>query len=335
MPGRAADSWRAFTDTSGRRMVAKILRVEAEQVIFELKSNGAQVTIAMDQLSAGDALFVLKYQEPVQPERPSASAAGAPVAALAASQLYPRSRKEIEMGIKEIVKRPKPKELSAEVYEATKQLNIYRFLCGVPFNVKGDVECSKNAGDAALACKEAGTLAHTLGHSTDHCNLSTVGNMAATIAQYMEDGGANNREARGHRAWCINPPMGKVGFGSGGKSFSAMWCMDDSGTAQQGSWAYPGKGLFPLQFFHGNAWSVYGVNSSANPKVEIFRLAKRPEQPLPATGDIPGHVVKVLHVSRAMMDGVNFEPAEPAKRGIYWVRISSESTHEGYLVELY
>jgi len=338
MSSRAADSWRVFTDTSGRHMVAKILRVETEQVTFELKSNGQHVTLAMDKLCAGDALYVLQYHEPTEADRASAAAAAAASAAssaAAASELYPRSRKEIEAGIKEIAKRPRPKELSAEVHEATKQLNIYRFLCGVPFAVVGDVECSKNAGSAAIACREAGTISHSLGHFTDHCNLSTMGNMAATVAQYMEDGGDNNREARGHRAWCLNPPMGKVGFGSGGKSFSAMWCMDNSGTAQKGTWAYPGKGFFPLQYFHGNAWSFYGLDCGANPKVEIFRLAKRPEQPLPATGDIPGHEVKVRHVSHAMMNGLNFEPAEPAKHGIYWVRISSESIHEGYLVELF
>ena len=348
MSSRAAESWRVFTDTSGRRMIAKILRVETEQVILELKSNSQQVTIAIDQLCAGDALFVLQYHEPAESEHPpttaatastaataASAAAGVTPSAAAASQFYPRSRKEIEVGIKEIAKRARPKELSAEVHEATKQLNIYRFLCSVPSTVKGDVECTKNAGEAALACKAAGTISHSLGHFTDHCNLSTMGNMAATVGQYIEDSGDNNREARGHRAWCLNPPMGKVGFGSGGKGFSAMWCMDNSGTPQKGTWAYPGKGFFPLQYVHGNAWSLYGLASTANPKVEIFRLAKRPDQPFPATGDIPGHEVKVRHISNAMMNGLNFEPAEPAKRGIYWVRISCEGVHEGYLVELY
>ena len=60
-PCRAADAWRTFTDTSGRRMVAKILKVEAEQVILELKANGEHVTIAMDKLSASDAVFVLQH----------------------------------------------------------------------------------------------------------------------------------------------------------------------------------------------------------------------------------------------------------------------------------
>ncbi len=341
-------------------MVAKILKVEAEQVILELKTNGEHVTIAMDKLSAGDAVYVLQHSGaegtlpltrppvwppprlPVRPPSPAGTepltipaAPAAAASASAAGQIYPRTRKEIEAGIKEITKRPRPPELSADVHEATKQLNIYRFLCGLSCDVKGDVECSKNATDAAMACRQAGTVSHDLGHSTDRCNLSTMGNAVASVAQFMEDGGGNNRDGRGHRAWCLNPPMGKVGFGSASKSFSAMWCMDESGTSAQGTWAYPGKGLFPVQYVHGSAWSFYGVDSATIPKVEVFRLSKRPEEPLPPTGDIAGHEIKVLHVSRAMMNGFNFEPADPAKRGIYWVRITSESLHEGYLVELY
>ncbi len=341
IPCRAADDWHTFTDLSGRRMVGKVLRVDAEVVVVELKGNSQQVSIPFDKLSPGDVMYALQHSDgptpaaKPQPAPDATAPAATPAGATDASHLYPRTRKEIEAGIKEIAKRPKPKDLSSEVHEATKQLNIFRFLCGVPSNVKGDMEFSKNAEDAALACKQAGNISHSLGHSTDHCNLSSMGNMVATVAQYIEDGGDNNRDGRGHRAWCLNPPMGKVGFGSGGKAFSAMWCMDGSGTPQKGTWSYPGMGMFPLEYMRGNAWSLYGIDGTILPKVEIVRLAKRPEQPFPATGDIPGHVVKVVHVSRAMMNGINFEPAEPAKRGIYWVRVTSESLHEGYVVELF
>ena len=332
---RAGDEWRTFTDISGRRMVAKVLRVEAEHVVVELKSSGEQVSIRINKLSVGDMLFVLEHKATGGTVKPDRAAAAPATGESAAAALYSRTRKEIEAGIREIAKRPKPKDLAAEVHEATKKLNIYRFLCGLPADVQGDAQCSKNAEDAALACKQAGTISHSLGHSTEKCNLSSMGNVVATVSQFMEDGGDNNRDSRGHRAWCLNPPMGKVGFGSGGKSFAAMWCMDSSGKSQKGTWAYPGMGLFPLEYLHGNAWSFYGIDQATNPKVEIFRLAKRPEQAFPATADIPGHVIKVSRVSRAMMNGINFELAEPAKRGIYWVRVTGESLHEGYLVELY
>jgi hypothetical protein len=35
------------------------------------------------------------------------------------------------------------------------------------------------------------------------------------------------------------------------------------------------------------------------------------------------------------MNGINFEPEEPAKRGIYWVTVNGGGLRESYLVELY
>jgi hypothetical protein len=64
---------------------------------------------------------------------------------------------------------------------------------------------------------------------TDDTGRTMVGKQVDCVSQFMEDGGANNRDERGHRAWCLNARMGKVGFGSGGGSYSAMWCMDGSG----------------------------------------------------------------------------------------------------------
>jgi hypothetical protein len=69
-------------------------------------------------------------------------------------------------------------------------------------------------------------------------------------------------------------------------------------------------------------------------KVEVFRLPKRPEKSLSVNGEIDGRVIKVNHVSLGM-GGINFEPEEPAKRGVYWVRVSGDGVREGYLVELY
>lgn len=352
---RAADEWHTFTATDGRTMVAKVLDVESTFALVELKASGKRVPLNFRSLTEADQEFLNKLRlgtgagtatgtgdgtgdgtttpDPAQDGVPDAAADGEP----GAKHLYPRTRKEIQDGIREIAKRERSKGLSKEVHEATNQLNIYRFLCGVPCNVKGDPECSKAAEDAALACKANGGLSHQLGHSTEKCNISSVGSVVASVAQYMEDGGSNNRDVRGHRAWCLNPPMGKVGFGSGGNQYSAMWCMDSSGKSLRGTWAYPGKGLFPVEYMHGNAWSLYNAGHPGSVdklKVEVIRLPKRPERSLPATGEIAGHSLKINHVSLGM-NAINFEPEEPANRGIYWVRVNGGGIHEGYLVELY
>ena len=348
IPGlcHAADTWRTFTDDKGRKMIAKILHVEASFVVVELKADGRQIPLDFEKLSEADVAFLQKYKsaantakptDPATDSRDGAADETAPDGEPQTGRLYPRTRKEIQDGIREIEKRPKPKTLSKEVHEATNKLNIYRFLCGVPAIVEGDPEFSKNAEDAALACKQNGGLSHAIGHSTDKCNLSTIGNVVGCVSQFMEDGGANNRDARGHRAWCLNARMGKVGFGSGGDSYSAMWCMDGSGKAIRDTWSYPGKGLFPLEYMHGNAWSLYGAGQPSSVdklKVEVFRLSKRPEHSLPSSGDIPGREIKVNHVSLGM-NAINFEPEEPNKRGIYWVRINGGGVRDGYLVELF
>lgn len=344
LPLSGADKWRTFTDIKGRKMEAKILRVENDFVVVELKASGKQLPVEFDKLSEEDVEFLKNYDDSEDSADPGDTSDAAdddeapPGGEPENKRLYPKSREEIRAGIREIEKRPKPEGVSREVHEATNKLNIYRFLCGVPHDVEPDMEFSKNAEDAALACKQHGGLSHGLGRSTDKCNLSTVGNVVSSVSQYIEDSGDNNRDARGHRAWCLNPPMGKVGFGSGGDSYSAMWCMDGGGKSIRGIWTYPGRGLFPLDYMHGNAWSLYGAGKAESAdklKVEVFRLSKRPEKPLSQHGEINGRVIKVNHVSLGMGDAINFEPEEPARRGIYWVRVNGGGVSEGYLVELF
>jgi hypothetical protein len=332
----SADAWRTFTDIKGRKVEAKVIRVESDSVLVELQANGKQLPIELKKLSQEDVEFLHTYYN-----FPNGAVAAnehrTPDGEPKAGHLYPKTREEIRAGIRDIQKQEKPEGISKEVHEATIQLNIYRFLCGVPHEVLADPEFSKNAEDAALACKKHGSLSHGIGHSTDKCNLSTVGSVKDSVAQYIEDSGDNNRDARGHREWCLNSAMGKVGFGSGGDSYSAMWCMDGSGKRIRGIWTYPGRGLFPLEYMHGNAWSLYGAGkaeSAEKLKVEVFRLPKRPENTLPQHGEIDGRVIKVNHVSLGM-GGINFEPEEPAKRGVYWVRVNGGGISEGYLVELF
>lgn len=343
LSGHASNVWHTFTDVMGRKLEAKVMRVEGDFALVELKSSGKQLPLEFDKLSDEDVEFLNHYEAPVETadKTPSAGTAtedGLPDGEPESGRLYPRTKEEIRSGIREINSRKKPEEISREVFEATKQLNIYRFLCGVPSDVEPDAEFSKSADDAALACKKNGGLSHTIGHSTNKCNLSSIGDMGNSVGQYIEDGGDNNRDARGHRAWCLNPPMKRVGFGTGGDSYSAMWCMNSEGKSLRGIWTYPGRGLFPLEYMRGNAWSLYGIDRPDSPdkiRIEMFRLSKRPDKPFSATADIPGRKVEINHVSLSMLNGINFEPEEPAKRGVYWVRVSGGGVHEGYLVELY
>jgi hypothetical protein len=335
----AADAWHTFTDRGGRTMVAAIVKVESTYAILKLKANGREVTLGFDKLSEEDVDFLNSYDPGDAPGKAGETAEDtATEEEPEVGRLYPRSKEEIRKTIREIKGLPRPEGISREVHEATQTLNIYRYLCGVPYKVESDATFSANAEQAALACEKHGGLSHDIGSFTDKCNLYSGGDMIRSVSAYIEDSGANNRERRGHRAWCLNPPMEKVGFGSGKKGYSAMWCMDSGGKPIRGTWAYPGKGLFPLDYMHGDAWSVYGIDvpdSIDKVEVRVFKLSSRPEKPFSATADIPGREIPVKYVSKGMMRGINFEPEEPAKRGIYWITIRGGGIRESYLVELY
>ena len=327
-----ADAWRTFTDKGGRKMEASVVKVEEGYAILKLRKNGREVEIHFDKLSDEDVEFLESHdpgeaakEEPAEDEPET-------------GRLYPRSKEEIRAAIREIKGRDRPDGISKAVHEATQQLNIFRYLCGVPYEVEADADMSAKAEDAAKACEKHGGLSHDLGHSTDKCNLAGGSGMVSSVAQYINDSGENNRERRGHRAWCLNPPMDKVGFGEADGGYSAMWCMESGGKSIGDSWAYPGKGLFPLEYMHGNAWSLYGAGvpkSADEVKVQVFKLSSRPGKPFSPNADIPGSEIPVKYVSIASMHGINFEPEEPAKRGIYWVTVRGGGIRESYLVELY
>ncbi len=332
-----AEAWRTFTDARDRKMVAKIINVGDDFVVLELKASGRQHAIKFELLSEEDVEYLKNYdpeatQEPAKPDAEQADIE-------ANKRLYPRTKEEIRVGMRAIQKSDPAEGISPKTHDAIVALNIYRFLSGVSYDVLGDAKFSENATDAAIACKKNGGLSHDLGHSTDRCNLYSGGSMVDSVRAYMDDSGENNRERRGHRAWCLNPPMGKAGFGTAGDSYSAMWCMDGSGNGTPPEfWAYPGQGFYPQEFMHGTAWSIYfqeKIDDLDKVEVEVFRLTKRPEKALPMHGEIEGHVVPILYKSKSMLNGINFEPEDPTRKGIYWVRVTGGGVRLGYVVELF
>ena len=94
-----------------------------------------------------------------------------------------------------------------------------------------------------------------------HSNLyggGGSGGCAASIGAYMNDSDPGNITVLGHRRWCLNPAMGRVGIAASA-GHSAMWSFDGS-RKEIPDWdfiAYPAPGLFPVSHFNANqAWSV-------------------------------------------------------------------------------
>ncbi|MGJ8657993.1 MAG: CAP domain-containing protein [Akkermansiaceae bacterium] len=249
-------------------------------------------------------------------------------------------KKEIRDTIKEIEAREAPNGVTAEVQDAVNLLNVYRFLSRVPYDVKADKKMIEMAADAASICSEKGELSHGFGHSTDKCNLAMNGGrmtMAGSVTQYMNDAGANNRERRGHRRWCINHRMGKTGFGIKG-SYSAMYSMDHSDRGGRKNYSYPGHGFYPVKYLHGNGWSYHIVEGSAPSDclVQVWKLKKFDEK-APSWNDEPdGRELKVAF-KYIYSDTIVFEPdSEPiTRKGTYLVRLKGSGLKEQYLVHLY
>jgi len=355
-PIRAADGAenRIWNTVRGKKIEGSLLHVEGENVVLQKKNSKETVTVPKEDLMPVDTLYLeqLEKKKIVPAETPSSpgdkrGADGPPAAEPASgddaevpgepakSRLYPRTKEEIRSGLRAIYQRDKSKVVSREVHDAINRLNAYRFLSGLYSEVGTEPHMIKGAQDASKACAESGQLSHSLGHSTDKCNLSMGRqDMASSVDGYISDGGTNNRERRGHRRWCLNPPLKNAGFGREG-NFSAMWCMDSSGTGSRDGWSYPGKGLYPHDYVQGNAWSYYHTGAlPPDTEVKMWKLTRRPEQMLAFTAKPAGREIDVDY--KFVYDNtINWEPVTKGKRGIYWVRIHGRQVREQYLVELF
>lgn len=352
----AAEDVRIWQSVRGQRIEGSFVKAEGDKVVIQRKNSKETVTVPREELMPPDTIYLEQLEKKNKPAsgkptapRPAPGAApagplpgdiaddedvpGEPVK----GHLYPRTKDEIRAALREIQQRDTPKGLDKEVHDAICRLNGYRYLSGVFSDVGTEPHMVEGAGDAAKACAAAGTISHSLGHSTNKCNLSQGHHeMASTVDGYIGDGGDNNRARRGHRRWCLNPPMQNAGFGRAG-TFSAMWCMDSGGQKARTPCAYPGRGLYPREYVHGNAWSFYMTGPlPAETKVRIWKLNSRPGQSIPWGEEPKGREIDVGY-SFVYDNTINFEPDSKihGKRGIYWVRVHGGSVREQYLTELF
>lgn len=175
---------------------------------------------------------------------------------------------------------------------ALQRLRTYRALCGLHWDhivLKGEWN---ELCDAASEVSEAnGELTHwpekpegfdderfRQGYlGAGKCNLAGDG-LRRSVEEYMDDSDPTNIDRVGHRRWCLNPTMGKTGFGVSGV-WSAMWATDNSGPSNNPeSVMYPPAGHVPVDLFGPRyAWSIQVYRGKIpsrdeDLKVEIVRL---------------------------------------------------------------
>ena len=325
--------WEDFKNSSGVRITAKIVEVYDDSVMIMRKKDRRKFTIKIESLDEASQEIVRSWKGGDEESDEVGDDGGLN------GKLYPKDKSEIKATVREIEKRePSSDKISKDQQKVINELNVYRYLCGVPYDVVGSPKMIDEATQAALACEKNGGLSHNIGSFTDKCNLSSSPNIFETVKGYIHDFGAHNRAVRGHRRWCFNPPMKETGFGRGKNSCSAMWAMDNGGKKLKDSWAYPGKGLFPHDRLHGEGWSLYlpeRAPSADELTVEVYRLKSRPEKRLLRNDEPEGRKLPVEFV-HTYLNTINFEPeSSKVKKGIYWVRVTGGGVREGYVVELF
>ena len=113
--------------------------------------------------------------------------------------------------------------------------------------------------DWELGCTGAGSCNLYRGPST----------LTSAVIGWVEDPGTSNASKLGHRRWCLNPDMGKTGFGFAG-GFCAMYCFDSSGTGTQENIAWPAENM-PIEYFRGGSsvWSITTGHEVDRSKVTV------------------------------------------------------------------
>lgn len=184
--------------------------------------------------------------------------------------------------------------IGAKRQQALARLKAYRALCGVPWR---DLELDAGLNDLCDAASEViganGQLSHEPPRpagfdeeryrqgfeGASNSNIGT-GGVLRSVDAYMDDSDPSNIDRVGHRRWCLNPPMGKTGFGESDGSWTAMWSTDSSGKGARGLDAvlYPPPGHVPTDMFGPrHAWSIHPLNGKMPSKdedlvVRIHRL---------------------------------------------------------------
>lgn len=180
----------------------------------------------------------------------------------------------------------------AEREAAVRNLNGYRYLCGLPFDVGLDRAHIAYAEAGSDLLKAIGKLSHTPanpGMPEDQYKAGYKGTsgsniymgskeMSNSVHAYMDDSDPSNIKMIGHRRWCLNPKMARTGLGRN-DIYSAMWSMDSkrSEAVEYDYTAFPPPGLVPNAVFKKEyAWSVslnptkYKLPDEKNVKIKIF-----------------------------------------------------------------
>lgn len=242
-------------------------------------------------------VIVAGLPEVLVPAIPPAPAAEIVVPGSLEAFVFPRTVEEVRAALKAIDAAPVAMSFpaNAEQAAAVRRLKAYRYLCGLAHeDLVIDEELSRLATAAADICDRLGTLTHDppnpgldearyqdARRGAAHSNLAWRTpslTLTQAIDTWMDDSDPANIDRLGHRRWCLNPPLRRVGLGRAA-TYAAMWIMDQGRPKAESPEmvAFPPAGYVPSTFFAPRAaWSislnpdVYKVPDATGVTVRIF-----------------------------------------------------------------
>lgn len=361
-------SARTWTSTTGKTLEGDLVRVQSGKAYIRVGKRVGAVPIK--GLSRSDQAFIKKWitdqqlarlsskLEGLAPsgggERPAAPEAAplTPINAALTDAEHERSLDSLKQTVEEIQGRQGGAEDDG-IQEAINDLNTFRFLCGLDYQVGLDGTYNTKATAAASICNALGRLSHApenpgwekgryqvAREGAGHCNLQGGGSVGRSVHSYMDDSDAGNITVLGHRRWCLNPAMGKTGFGSDGR-YSAMWSMDDSN--RKGSKlpfvAFPAPGFMPTDYFEEHyAWSVslqkdaYKYpDSLAAENVKVYQLGGNETRPRAGEQPLKLSFFNLNRDGYGIPCCIIFKPegVEVEHRSRYWVVIDGIEKRNG------
>ena len=163
-------------------------------------------------------------------------------------------------------------------------LNNIRYIAGLNYDVALDEEFNKECQAGALINKIYEAIDHhpkqPSGMSDDLYQLAYKGCSESNIAWgfstlnkcivfgWMSDEDEGNISSVGHRAWCLNPTMGKTGFGVVDNYYN-MHSFDRSYTSSVKNISWPAQNM-PVEYFEKNMpWSIFTGSSETASDVKV------------------------------------------------------------------
>ena len=172
----------------------------------------------------------------------------------------------------------------ATLKKALATLNNVRYIAGLNYNVTLDstytAQCQAGAyvnyliDDLTHDPRKPSGMSDALykkgyaGCSSSNIAMGSSTLNSCILYSWMEDSDSSNIRYVGHRGWCLNPTMGKTGFGVAG-IYMSMYALDMSNNSSIKNVAWPAQTM-PLEYFGNDyAWSLFTGQNETESRVKV------------------------------------------------------------------